>query len=568
MWLLPSFMRVASLTAALLCGVSLTVTARAASTSGDINITVTPPVSASCANGPQVVTDKSSYAAGEAISVTATCGSGNPADWVAIASNVSGQGPVDAPYTSSLAASAATSDTVTMPAPNVKADRDIQYNIVWFLNNGFNRATKSAPFTVVKSVNVAPPTATLPAALAADPFVPDHVLTVCASGCGFPDLGTAMASAFASHWDNVQIKISAGDYQFPGANLTPNYPHHLWIKGISADGHTYPHLWGFTSTSGSLLSNRNWYPDGSVTIDNMEVGPWNYWTIVPIDGQTWTLRNVYVRDTVEGLISGNSTDMTLNIYNSYFARSGGGNGPEHDIYVGDGGADVACGNAYPCSGTGGNHLNVVNSVFEQPIIGHAFKERARYGNVSCSIFMVNGDDFYRGSETMDMDSGQQTITNVLSVSSGGPTEHVTNNNNWDSVRYAVDEEVAMIPRVLTFNGSVFIADQIGGEHWFITLGDRLDSHQTWQNNKFVWAGSGRFPGTGGVLGTDATGAITSLHGGDPDDATLDGTNQFFNSRAAAGLPAVGTYPKGYRDYLPFMPAACTDPIGLVKIPTN
>lgn len=169
---------------------------------------------------------------------------------------------------------------------------------------------------------------------------------------------------------------------------------------------------------------------------------------------------------------------------------------------------------------------------------------------------------------MDIDSGQQTITNTLVVSSGGPTEQFTNSNNWDSIRYAGDEEVGMIPRVVAINGSFFIADQIGGEHWFVTLGNRLDSHQTWQNNKFVWAGSGRFPGTGGVHGTDATGAIDSIRLGDSDDATLDGSNTFFNSRAAAGLPAVGTYPKGWRDYLPMMPAACTDPIGLVAIPTN
>ena len=205
----------------------------------------------------------------------------------------------------------------------------------------------------------------------------------------------------------MEIKISAGEYDFPAHSLGSRYVPHLWIKGISTDGKTFPHLFGFTQTSSSMISNSVPYATGAgtFTLDNVEIGPWNYWEVVQVDGSTWTLRNVYIRDGAQGMITANRTDFTLNIYNSVFSRNGGGNGPEHDIYVGEGG--------------GHNIVNVVNSVFEQPIVGHAFKERAKVFNATCSMFAVNQDDVYLGSETIDMDSGQPTFTNILSVNGGG-----------------------------------------------------------------------------------------------------------------------------------------------------
>ena len=81
------------------------------------------------------------------------------------------------------------------------------------------------------------------------------------------------------------------------------------------------------------------------------------------------------------MITGNTQRITLNLYNDVFARHGSGNGPEHDIYVGEGDYSSSV-------------VNVKNSVFEQSFIGHAFKERAANLNATCSIFTVNQDMVY------------------------------------------------------------------------------------------------------------------------------------------------------------------------------
>lgn len=263
---------------------------------------------------------------------------------------------------------------------------------------------------VPPTINPPPPTVSLPAALASDPFTPAHVITVCASGCNFTSLGDAIINANTKGWDYVQIKIAAGDYPFPDKNLVGGgaYPAHLWIKGVSVDGHSFPHLYGLTNTAGSIFGTSIWFSGNpSLTIDNLDIGPWNGWAIKQIDATTLTLRNVYVRDSAEGLITGNTTDFTLNICNSVFARNGGGPGPAHDIYVGQ--------------GNHGNVVNVVNTVFEQSIGGHGFKERAKTLNAKCSMFIVNQDEVYMGSETIDFsEGGQANLTNILSAGRRGP----------------------------------------------------------------------------------------------------------------------------------------------------
>ena len=539
----------------------LAVPAGAVTTSKNVDIIVTHGAAPSdCSNGPQISLDKSVYAPSETITVTTVCGSGNPNDWVGIAQNASEQlaGGGGVAYTANLGTTN-TSATVTLKAPNAKFDRDEAFKVKWFLNNGYQVAAVSQPFTVPKTVNVPAPTASLPASLAADPFTPDHIITVCASNCNYASLGTAVDAA--TNWDNVQIKISSGDYVYPASPLSVNYPRHLWIKGIAADGHTYPHIYGLTQTSGAIIStgsgpNQNYTNPGatSLTLDNLELGPWNYWTIGPKDATTVTLRNVYVRDTIQGLISSNVVNMTLNIYNSVFLRNGGPNGPEHDVYVGDGG--------------GGNTVNVVNSVFGQPVIGHAFKERAKFLNASCSMFLVNQDDVYLGSETVDMDSGQPNFVNVLSVNGAGAPMAFTNNSSWDNMRYAADYEAQITPLQPMITSSRFIADQPSSSHWFITLGAPLTNPVTWSGNMFVWPDSGsRKPELGGNNMSDPTGAIVSIHSGNTNDVKLDGTNQYFTSRSDAGLPSV-IYPADWRDFVPSMPTACTDPIGLVRIPPS
>lgn len=111
----------------------------------------------------------------------------------------------------------------------------------------------------------------------------------------------------------------------------------------------------------------------------------------------------------------------------------------------------------------------------------------------------------------------------------------------------------------TITGSVFLDDDPTTNHDFFTMGLPVTpgAPVIWSNNKFVW------------LNPNADGGavwFSTARYGHSGDIVLDSTNQIFYRRAAAGFGDVGAYPKGWRDFLPMMPAACTDPVGLVRIP--
>jgi hypothetical protein len=488
-----------------------------AQTTENVDIVVTH--GTSCAGGPTISTDNYAPTAGSTVHVTVACGPGNPKDYVqfALAADFQAYGPY-------IYLNGATGGTFAFTIPNVSQDRPAQYKAFFACCDSTRKILAvDQPVVVPPTVNPPAPTQGLPASEAANPFVPAHTITVCRSGCNYTALGDATDAAFSAGWDNVLIKISAGDYQYPARNLSGRYPPHLWIKGISSDGVTFPHIYGVTNTSGSIFGTTQYYTPGqaSLTLDNLELGPWTYRILAAQDATQWTLRNVYVHDGTQGLISGNVAHLTFNFYNSVFARLGTGDGPEHDVYIGE-----------------GDHTSIVtvnNSVFEQSHIGHSFKERAQTLKVNCSIFAVNQDQVYLGSETIDLsEGGNATITNSLSAA-GGANPQWSSSNAWDSMRYGYE---AGAPPNLPFasnrpviNNTVFLADDPAHYDMF-TMGLPVTPTPpiTWSNNKFVWLSA---PGAGGPVwfSTDRYG-----HAG---DIVLDGTNQSFNSRAAAGFPAVG-----------------------------
>ena len=217
-------------------------------------------------------------------------------------------------------------------------------------------------------------------------------------------------------------------------------------------------------------------------------------------------------------------------------------------------------------------VTVKNSIFEQSFIGHAFKDRAKTMSANCSIFLVNQDTIYTGAETLDMsDGGAVSLTNILSGGGAGAGPAWGNNSAWDNMRYGAEGAITGYVNTPMITGSLFLGDDPGVARDFFTnyLGVRLDHAPiTWSGNTFVYAApiaQANWNNVGGVVYVDTTRppgmASTS-------DIVVDGTNHVYTSRAAAGLPPVGAYPKGWRDFVTMMPSACTDPIGLVKIPAN
>ena len=323
----------------------------------------------------------------------------------------------------------------------------------------------------------------------------------------------------------------------------------MWIKGISPDGVSFPHIYG--DNAGFGVCNGL----GSVTVDNVEFGPSTTWMLGPRESVgTFTLRNVYVHDTAQALHTGayGHNPMVLNFYNSVIARSGGPNGPAHDVYAEN------------------DTVNVINSVFEQPIIGHAFKTRATNFTANCSMFLVNQDDLYKGTETIDFpDGGIAHVMNSLSDSGAGAGVAWGNYSAWDNMRYGAEESPPYTKPVNTpiLGGNLLLRDDPNVSSSFFSLYMNVTPTPpvTWTNNRFVFAAPTAVAGWGSDSGAILYNTDRGVQLG---QAIIDSSNKVFTSRHDAGLPDVGSYPKGWRDFLPLMPAACTDPIGLVKIPNN
>lgn len=511
-----------------------------------------------------VCVNSSTVAANSPVSISWACGPSNAQSYITLINpqqtDTAGQA-VTTPYYAILGG--AVSGTTTLTSPNTKVDRDLPWYVGLYTNYDVNggQVAQSAAFTVRKSIDPAAPTGTLPTALAADPFTPTHTSTVCASGCDFTDLGTAVHNAATNSWDDVKITISAGDYPYPTLTLPApaDYPAHLWIRGISPDGKTFPHLFGITSTAGNVFfTDKCGTGACSLTLDNLEVGPWNAKALVPVDGTTWTLRNVYVHDTLDGLESGNSTNLTANIYNSVFARNGGGAGPDHNVYVG--------------TGNLGSTVNVTNSVFEMANTGHSFKSRASVNNITCSMFALNQDNVNLGSQDMDIDGATLTINKSLLLQADGAGETWNNQNAWDNQKFAVDNEAGYTVYNEVVTNSNIVNDH-NGTVWPMILGQRFTGPgavpATWSGNTFVWNNSGARDTSGDSGETTTNGAVSTQHSGNIADVTLDGTNSYYTSWSSAGFSVTpNAEPYGWRDLLPLMPSGCTDPVGLVKIPAS
>jgi hypothetical protein len=541
----------------------------------DLNINVVPvgsPIINAATYGP--ITTPAS------VNVTFANGPGDGTDYIELQMYYSAT-----PYTDTPIPLGTTSGTISIPLPYVKSDRPGYYMLIWFHGPDYVRlATDPGPIVINPTITPAAPTQGLPASAGGAPFTPQHVMNVCLSGCTYSLPSQAIALATANNWDYVKITIEGGDYGagcgpggcdlIPGSATTPNpilqvggqMPAHLWLYGWSPDGVTFPHFWGQCSSSCPLITTGNVVAyeqqgQAAMTVDNIEFGPYTAWTIVPKDATAMTFRNIYVHDCAQGIVSADAPPMNAAFYNVHVARCGGNGGLDHDVYIGESG--------------GQGTTTVLNSVFEQSKQGHAFKERSHIFNASCSIFSVNSDLMYLGSETMDVaEGGQWTIDHVL-TSSGGASPSWSTGSAVDNVRYA-HEPVVYPPYINTptSTNSVWLHDVDATTYGFITWGAPMTNPPitTWANNIFEMPDTSQLVLGGIGYAFNAADGYPTQTGVQTDISFNPATNPIYQGRAAAGLPANGAYPQSYYDLLPVynqvFGSFCTDPIGNVLLPTT
>jgi hypothetical protein len=464
-----------------------------------------------------------------------------------------------------------------MTIPIVRSDRPIGVQVqVQDSGGGY---ISSGDQMMVSATTAQPLGNALPPSVSADPFTPQHVILVCKSGCQFTQPWPAISFAQSNKWDFVEITIEAGDY-FQHNHDSDNFimldttaiPH-IWIKGIignsGTDGTVFPHLFGSTESGGNLFSCRG---NGHGIIDNIEFGPWFGGWISGTNCVLTTLRNVYVHDSSEGLISGDTLPNSLEVFNSHFARNGGNGGSEHNLYQG--------------LGDGNSFLHIKNSIFEQAFLGHDVKTRSKETDIDNSKLILNADNVYKGSEVIDASNGYiLRVHNTVMINGDTGNDFYSDDQSFDMIRFSADDCCGphLPDNFVDAQSNVFISDG-GTARQFINLFKSLTPSPPYpaRGNKFVFRNAAQYNngtsnGTvwqrnGGNGSALVFGAPNHPPGGNAfniDLGQLGTDNVVYPDRVTAGLPAVGTYPKAYNDPAYNVGAARgADYVGNVKIPAS
>ena len=348
----------------------------------------------------------------------------------------------------------AAAGTFPLTVPNIASDRPTQWEIG--LDNNVSYVATSPILTTPATFTPTLANA-LPASVAADPFTPAHTITVCPSGCNFAHPQDAIDSTINSGFDNVLITIQVAEYHFDRDNITGSsqnslnisgynnaMPPHLWIKGIIGNSGTH-------GTVSPVISGYNYIGTGptmslvgptEVTVDNM--GFWGNARLTTIGIFKATFRNIYIHDCHMGLEGVDHITTNIYVYNSHFARCGGGNGPEHNIYIGE-----------------GNDVGVFvlkNSISEQAELGHDVKSRAMSTTLTCNKLLMNQDAVYTGSQLLNCPEGRICNVNGTLFAHGGPGSQ----RSLEVIRYGEDGSGAPPPNnILSLQNNVFVSDTSG-----------------------------------------------------------------------------------------------------------
>jgi len=289
-----------------------------------------------------------------------------------------------------------------------------------------------------------------------------------------------IARALADAFPNDTIILAPGIYH---QGLVINVPN------ITLKGEPGAHLMGVPVEGKAALVVR---ADG-VVIDGVECShiavPDQNGACIRVEGANLTVRNVYLHDNQEGILGGPGGGTFL-VENSRFERNGFG-GYAHGLYV---------------SRNVETFIFRNNEVFRTTGKGHDLKSRAQRTIIENNIFAgLEGQN----SRALDLPNGGEIIIRS-NVFEKGP-----NSDNWDMIGLALETQMTGFNAVnkILIEGNTFIFDRSDG----VVLRSLSTGEIIFRDNM--------------VVGSRSIGA-----------RTIGGGNQFFDTRAAAGLPPYPVLP--------------------------
>ncbi|MFC5476573.1 hypothetical protein [Massilia suwonensis] len=203
--------------------------------------------------------------------------------------------------------------------------------------------------------------------------------------------------AFAAAAAGDVIEIQAGTYVGDVCSISKS---NLTIRGVNGRPKIDA---GGKNANGKAI----WVVSGSnITIDNVEM----YGAYVPdhngaalrLEGTNFTLRNSFLHDNENGILSGENTASTITLENNEFGHNGRGDGYTHNVYIGKAGK-----------------LTFRYNFSHDANVGHNLKTRALYNTISYNRFSS-----LRSGETGSTAAGKPSYE--INVPNGGTTYIIGN----------------------------------------------------------------------------------------------------------------------------------------------
>lgn len=203
--------------------------------------------------------------------------------------------------------------------------------------------------------------------------------------------------AFAASKTSDVIEIQGGTY---AGDVCAIYKSKLTIRGVNGR----PVI---DAAGRNALGKGTWVVAGNdIVIDNVEMlgsrVPDKNGAALRLEGTNFTLRNSFLHDNQNGILSGQNTASTVILENNEFGHNGHGDGYSHNIYIGK----VA-------------KLTFRFNYSHDANVGHNLKTRALYNTIAYNRFSS-----LRTGETGSTASGRPSYE--INVPNGGTT-YITGN---------------------------------------------------------------------------------------------------------------------------------------------
>ena len=272
------------------------------------------------------------------------------------------------------------------------------------------------------------------------------------------------AIAKAASGDVIEI---AGGITYSG-DVCAIYANNLTIRGVNGR----PRI---DAAGVNSQGKGTWVVIGnSVVVENVEMSgakvPDQNGAALRLEGTNFTLRNSFLHDNENGILTGANTASNIVIENSEFGHNGFGTGYTHNLYIGNVASLMFR----------GNYSHDAN-------VGHNLKSRAQVNTIAYNRFSSTPDG-QTGTTASGKPSYEIDLPNAgTSYIIGNIVEQPAGNNNPNILAYGEEGATNPAQDLYVVNNTFLNDDTSGGN--FVMIGSGVTKAALLQNNIFSGIGT-------------------------------------------------------------------------------